>query len=547
MTNNLPDLTVRHRRIDTPKSPNWNLTPLIYEGGTNISRRRASYLEEVARLPLKSKPFICIIEQCKSHAEGLMDTGSSLVTVEKQLRHIKQFIDYVDTKQKQLDTVDSIGNALYTYSEHLFTRIALKEIGSTPAYCYVADLALFLNGIFENLQFSMDQTRLKPRKKSPRALSRSAEKVKFSDAAKLANFCFEISQNFKPSTLTSGLLPITVSVDSKQVNLTQIIKNSATVDKDFTQTWATRAFNARVAAEVMIFLAMTIQNQAPTYRLKRAKFDYKHLGEKYEVREYKARRGGDVLFKIPKPYKPYFERYLVFVNEYAPDSQWLFPFLEKCEGFRRRTDDDTNAQLRPLCLRHHVPWTCARDFRSIGENLLMRMASDEKTAADYANHAISTFRQAYEFPSLQRAMIQIGRFWDKSDPLTHGTPTVSLFNSPCNGKPIPVKDATNKLPQPDCINPTGCIGCVHFRDDDSFDYVWNLHSFKYLEIIASSSHRTKETKASNIGIDWANLKINWFKTSKNVERSKWVDEAQMRIEEGDYHPNWSRKIQKFER
>jgi hypothetical protein len=545
MMNNLPDLTIKHRKIDNPESTRWNLTPLIYEGGTKINVHRKTYWDEVAQLPLKSKALIDMVEQCKTHAEGLLDTGASVQTILCTLDILKPFFGYADAKGKRVDTVDNICQTLFAYSEHQFTRATLKEIKHTTAYGSANQCADFLKGAFENLQFDIKQTRLKQEKKSPRAMNRSAEKLKLSVAATLANFCYELTLNFKPSSLTSGSIPILVSIDSQQVHLTGRTKQPIEVDIDFTQTYASHAFNHRVMAEVMIFLALTMANQAPTYLLRRAKFDYKPLGEKYEVREFKARRGGEVSFVIPKQYKPYFEHYLAFLDEYAPDSEWLFPFLMKHKGFRKRTAND-NENFTNLCLRYQVPWTCPSSFRGITENLLMRMSSSEKTAADYAGHAIATFRQSYEFPSQQRAMIQIATFWDENDPLTHGKPTVSLFNSPCTGVPTAVDDATNKLPKPDCINPTGCIGCVHFRDDDSFDYVWNLHSFRYLEIIASSSHRTKETKASNIGIDWANLKINWFKTSKDTKRKGWVEEAQMRIEEGDYHPSWSRKIQMWE-
>jgi hypothetical protein len=547
MMSKLPDLTVKHRKIDKPESTIWNLTRFIYIGGTKMNSHRVNFLDELSQLPLKSETFISIVEQCKAHAESKLDSGASQKTIGCQLTNLKAFVGYADEHRKQLDSVESIRKTLFAYAEHQFTRGTLRQIKPNSAYVVVAGCALFLNGAYEDLQFEINQTRIKIGKQSRRALSRNAEKIKLSDAAKLANFCCEIAQNFDPALLTSGSVPILVTANKQEVNLTSIGGRIYTqsISKDFTQNSAYQAFNARVAAEVLIFLAMTLQNQAPTYLLKRVKFDYKPLDEKYQVREFKARRGGEVLFTIPKPYMPYFEGYLAFLESFAPDSGWLFPHLMKGKGFRKRTDSDTS-KLHNLCERYNVPWVSPNNFRSIGENLLMRMASNANTAADYAGHAVATFRQSYEFPSLQRAMIQIGQFWDENDPLTHGKPTVSLFNSPCNGNPTPIEDATNKLPKPDCINPTGCIGCINFRDDDSFDYVWNLHSFRYLEIIASSSHRTKETKAANIAIDWVNLKINWFKTSKSAKRRKWVEEAQMRIEEGEYHLNWSRKIHKFE-
>lgn len=546
MTDKLPDLTIKHHKIEDPTSTTWDLSPMKFKGGTKIRVYTSNIkrLEILEKLPLKNKDVINVIEKLKNHAEGLMDSGLAVESIRNAIQSTKQLFSYADRVGKTLNTVDNIRQTLFAYSEHEFNRASLKQIKLHSAYIVLRASSWFLNGVFEDLVFNIDQTRLKIEKKSRRVLRRDAEKIILNDAAKLANFCFELTKNFDPSTLTSGSLPILVKVNRQQVNLTSNRIRTIDVDKDFVQTPAYLAFNFRVCAEVLMFLGMTIQNQAPTYNLKRSKFHYRPLGEKYEIREFKARRGGEVLFKIPKPYRPYFESYLSFLDEYAPESEWLFPYLEKQEGFKKRRNQNI-VLLRQLCSRYEIPWIKPSAFRSIGENILLRLASDEKTAADYANHAVITFRQTYEFPSLQRSMIQIGHFWDKNDPLTHGEPTVSLFNSPCNGVPMPIEDATNKLPEPDCINPTGCIGCLHYRDEDSFDYVWGLQSFKYLKIIESSSHRTKELKSSNIAIDWANLKINWFKTS-SPEHREWIEEAEMRIEEGDYHSNWSRKIKKYE-
>lgn len=546
MKNKLPDLTIKHHRILNPDSVKWDLTPMMFVDGTQISRNsKRNYFDLLKKLPLKNKAHIEVIKKIKDHAEGLIESGKSEESVNNSIKWLYTLFKYLDINQKPFDTVNNIRQALFDYSEHQFMRASINEIKQHSAYCSVCCLTWFLNGIFEDLVFNMNETRLKLERRSRRALSRSAEKVILSDAAKLANFCFELTQNFDPSSLTSGSLPILTTVNNQKINLTSARTHPIDVDKDFVHTEAYLAFNFRVIAEVFIFLGMTIQNQAPSYNLKRSKFHYRPLGEKYEVREFKARRGGEILFKIPKAYKPHFENYLIFLDEYAPESEWVFPYLEKYKGFIKRTDKNIY-KIKSLLSKNNIPWVKPSAFRSIGENILLRLASDEQLAADYANHAVATFRQSYEFPSLQRAMVQVTRFWEKSDPLTLGKPTVSLFNSPCNGMPVPIADATNKLPKPDCINPTGCIGCLHYRDEDSFDYVWGLISFKFLKTIESSSHNTKELKPSNIAIDWINLKINWFKNSETITHQEWVEEAEMKIEEGDYHPSWSTKIEKYE-
>ncbi len=546
--NKLPDLTIVHHRIENQKAPTWNLMPFIYQNGIKVNRQKTNWTDDLVILPIINSR-IEIFFALKEYAIGLLDFGTTQASLKNYIYKLKYLIRYIDENSKDFDTPEAIGHVLYGYAEYEFERTLQKKIKPASAYHNVNQVAVFLKGAIEGIDFDIKHTRLKNERTSRRAISRSAEKAMLSDAAKLARFCFDITQNFLPTSLTTGKLPIKINISSeltkKSINLTPRKKQPTIVEENFINTHAAQAFNNRVSAELMIFLAMTVQNIAPTLKLLRTKFDYKPLGEQYEIREYKNRRGGEVLFKIPKPYKPYFHAYLSFIDEYAPNSTLLFPFLQKNIGYRKRTDADF-ASFKNICISNDIPWTAPTQFRKIGLNILMRLCSDEESSAEYANHGVTVFRQSYEFPSLQRAIIEVTRFWEKNDPLTHGRPKVSLFNTPCNGMPEPIEDATNKLPEPNCISPTGCIGCKHYRDDNSLDYIWNLLSFKYLKTIESSSHRTKELKPSNIAIDWVNLKINWFKNSGNTQHKEWVKESEMRVEEGDYHPNWSRKIEKYE-
>jgi len=545
--NKLPDLIVKHKNIEENELQVWNLTPFIYLGGSKV-RRVGDWLSKVDKLPIITER-IEVIQIIKEHMVGILNSGASYRTVATLLNQLKVFIKFIDEYSKNLATPEEIEKALYDYAEYEYIRYTHKKIKIITAYTGTYFTYTLFCGAFEDVKFNINHTRLKKTTKSQRAISREADKVMLSSASMLARFCFDITNNFNPESLNQGVLPIKIKVRNellkKSVNLTPYQKNSITTNKSFFYTEAAHAFNNRVAAELVIFLAMTIQNISPTYNLRIEKFNFKPIGEKYEVREYKGRRGGEVIFRIPKSYKSHFEQYLDFIHKYAPESKWLFPFLKKGIGYTKR-NDKVITNFKMLCIRHQIPWTPLNRFRKIGENVLMRFCSDEQTAADYANHGVATFRQSYEFPSLQRAMIEVGRFWDKNDPLTHGAPKISLFNTPCRGIPKEIDRLTNKLPKPDCITPTGCIGCMHYRDEESLDYVWNLHSFKYLKIIESSSHRTKEEKPSNIAIDWANIKINWFKNSKKSEHKEWTKEVKIRIEEGYYHSIWSRKIEKYE-
>ena len=546
-SNKLPDLTVKHPNIVENNLQVWNLTPFVYLGGAEVTRD-GEWFSKVKELPLVSER-INTIQVLKEHMIDLLNYGASFESVKVYLSQLKAFIIFVDKKNHNLTTTGAMDEALYDYAEYKYDRYTNKKIKMQSAYRQAGFLQTAFTGAFEGVKFNVKFTRLERSTASVRATSREAEKVMLNDSTKLSRFCFDIANNFNSRSLINGSLPIKVKVRDEllkePVNLTPHKKNSINTNKDFIHTHAAQAFNNRVSAESMIFLAMTTQNIGTTYNLRLEKFRFKPIGTKYEVREFKERKEGEVLFKIPKPYKPYFDRYLDFIHKYAPESTWLFPFLKKRVGYRKRNNMSIVA-FKKLCSSHKIPWTPPSYFRKIGENIIMRCSSDEKITADHANHAVTTFRERYKFPSLHRTMIEVGRFWDKNDPLTHGAPQVSLFNTPCSGIPKEINGLTNELPKPDCVTPTGCIGCDHYRDEDSLDYVWNLHSFKYLKIIESTSHRTKEEKPSNISIDWANIKINWFKNSKKPEHKEWAEEAEMRIEEGYYHSIWSRKIEKYE-
>ncbi len=490
--NDLPDLFITHFRIETPNSSRWNMMPFVFLGGAFVKKNTRKWLKEIEYLPLVENR-IKFVESLKDHSIELLDRGTSQHSVLVYLDKLKSFFTFIDKNKQPLNTPLNVRQALYDYAEHEFNRASLGKIEHLTAYRSIEFVSAQINEAIAGVNFDIKHTRLKRKRRSRRAISRNAEKVLLHDATKLAKFCFEITQNFDPKDLISGKLPIEINVSRELkktlVNLTPKKKKRAELNDDFFNTHAALAFNHRVSAELMVFLAMTIQNITPTLNLKREKFYYKPLNDKYEVREYKARKGGEIIFSIPKPYKPYFENYLQFLEEYAPNAEWVFPFLEKGKGFTKRQIRCIEP-FRRLCNINQIPWTPPREFRKIGQNVLMRLCSNEKTAAEYAGHGVAVFRNYYETPSLQRAGDEITRFWNENDPLFHGTPKVSLFGSPCIGIPESIQAASGRLPAPDCITPTGCIGCKHYRDEDSFEYVWNLYSFRYLKIIESSSHRT---------------------------------------------------------
>jgi hypothetical protein len=164
-----------------------------------------------------------------------------------------------------------------------------------------------------------------------------------------------------------------------------------------------------------------------------------------------------------------------------------------------------------------------------------------------AQHSKETLLRVYERPSLQRAMIEVTRFWSQHDSTL--AQTVSTAPGNCNGQPLATPGTPSNVATPDCVRPSGCLWCEHHRDVDNQDYVWSLTSFRHLKTIEVSKwHRpqdSREIHPAEYAIDRITDKLRWFHDS-NPRRREWVKEAQARIDEANYHPDWWRAISRVE-
>jgi hypothetical protein len=78
--------------------------------------------------------------------------------------------------------------------------------------------------------------------------------------------------------------------------------------------------------------------------------------------------------------------------------------------------------------------------------------------------------------------------------------------------------------------------------------VWSLASYRLLKSFELRPHGQGEARKGSpphpaeLMIDWVTAKLNYIKDSSS-QRSSWVKEALLRLEEGRYHPAWSGMIE----
>lgn len=306
--------------------------------------------------------------------------------------------------------------------------------------------------------------------------------------------------------------------------------------------------NLRIVTELMMFIGQTGMNLAQARGLQLKNFSYSSDIDGYKVREYKHRRGGEVLFEIYSEYRSHFERYLDWRRHLFPTEKRLFPLIR----LGARVDSKVSFGLiKTACKQAGVALISPRSLRGTRVNWLLRRSGDPDMTAEMAQHATETLLTVYTVPSQQRAISELTQFWRRNDPTLAGTaPLLAVAPGNCDGKPTAAPAKPESAPEPDCTRPSGCLWCQHHRDIDTFDYVWSLACFRHLKTLELSKTlpAKKDSKVihpAQHAIQRLSEKLTWFQES-NDKRREWVEESLARVEEGRYHEAWSYLIEAME-
>lgn len=494
--------------------------------------------------------------------------GGSHYTTRNKCRFVRQMFAWAEHNDAPL-TTESIEGTFLRWTESMIVDYQIFQLYSQrSAYTYASTTAQVIDQVLNRPTklIHISRIRMPPTRKS--AVGKKAEKQNLENTFEFGAFLQDICDALTVQVAMTGPLPIHIplrrggeliewshclgAVIEKHLTTPQPtdpkgIKARETCIKKFREretdhTLKTRypLTNRRIEAELLMFMGQTGMNFAQTHKLKMRQFSYSSHLDGYVVRDWKARRKGEVLFEIFKEYKPHFERYLDWRNEIFPDSDEVFPLFRLND---RAPSQHPQFRLRKACKEIGLKFVPPAMLRNTRVNWLLRKTGDPSLTASMAQHSIETLIRVYELPSQQRAMAEIIRFWSSHDPLMELTEPVAPGQ--CDGVPVQVENAPAASPKPDCAHPSGCMWCDHHRDVDSQDYLWSLACFRHLKIIEVSKWVTpgngKGSLPNEMVIERISQKLKWFTESSKTQK-KWVDEALARVEEGYYHPNWARRI-----
>jgi len=564
----VPDLRFPGVKFGPHETP-WDLRPWLYKGGAEVHAKEVAPLIEAGKLGRPLLERIELVLLLRENLLNYLEGGGRRATVQSCLSKLKLFFQWADETGSNLSLATAERNYRHWCDSLLHRVRVVRDLKEISAHQYGSRVGWALDKVLERSSPLLKTTRLIKPKAPPRAVSPKADKQNLEETFAFGHFLLDLSDALSVDAIW-GPLPLQIRLrNGNSMEEWSGLKRSHTL-KPPNAKWPSKAkiaaqnraawqaeksyrtryslINLRIMAEMFMLMGQPAVNLAQAHQLRmdqlRAdEWRYKSCDHGYEIRTYKHRRWGPVIFKIYGGYRAVLERYLQWRKDIFPGDPegLLFPLLGKGGSpARRRLDEPPSfVSLNDACKRAGVKFIGPQALRNTNVNWMLRRTGDPDLTADEKQHDKQTLLGVYEKPSLQRAMIQTQVFWAKYDPAL-----APLGPGSCAGKaPEPVADTPPTATQPDCTTPSGCLFCVHQRDIDSLDHVWSLASFRLLKSFELGARGHAESKnlsqhPSDLAIERITAKLDFIRAS-TPERAEWVKEALLRLEEGRYHPAWA--------
>lgn len=554
----------------------WDLTPLLHHSGASLRRDEAAKQIAMGKCgdPLPDRmPLIIRIHDV---ASAKIASGTSRHSISTILTTLWQFFRWADETGHSL-TLQDIVNTYVEWVEFLLHRVRIvKDYKHETAYKdarRIGDLigrALDFQSANPGISL-LRLTRMRRERKPKKTFEpgNAAEHLAktFDFGRLLADLCDALSEsairgqmplqmklaNGKELRLAGGVRGVYSNKNGpiqEAAKMPRALGNRAAVSQDVRIVDVrdrSRLINLRIEAELQIFIAQTGMNLAQAVKLRRDTFRWQtDVDSPHELKVYKGRRGGEVVFRCFKSYRSHIERYLNWLEatDLSVDER-LFPFVYR----ERIPAEDSRPSFKAtleVCSQAGVSRISPRRLRKTRGNWLLRNSRNLELTAEQMAHTKETLLRDYEEPNYQLAAVEIVRFHSATDPsLAAPGPGVCMSEG---RPPTAIASRAIESPMPDCVSPEGCLFCVYHRDVMDAEYCWKLAShvrLKSLELALFKPTRKTQRHPAIAVIERLRAKLAAIAQGSEM-RAQWCRDAEDAVRAGRYHPSWSGHLELLE-
>ena len=545
----IPDLTLEGLALAPKQSP-IDLRWLLYPGVAATHGSNIKGAVESGRLgePLLERlPFLTAIH---AHWQAnVIAKKFSTATIAGQWTLLRAFVSFVESIRMPL-TVAGALDLYLAYCVHIKRRGDLK-----PASQYAYSLGL-AGAIAPAIGHDSTKLQWKSKIRAPKQLDNKAAKENLQVTTNFIQTLLETVEQV-PVDVVRGPLPVTLRFPAgsehtihlglplqplESLKLGDAHKRKRAVcarergAKDISNRARAQLINLRLEAELLIFINQTGCNLTQALRLTGSQFRYQSEGDYLRLSVWKHRARHAVELRIHKGYRKHLEVFLEWRSRIFPgDPDGLtFPFVRNDGDLAIQRTKWDFSQVRNLMKAIGQPFISAAQLRKTIGNFARRRLSRE-FAAELLGNTEKTFRKNYEEAHHQVAAAELVNFWSAAESLV-----LAVGPGGCR-QPAPQlrDDAPDNAPKPDCEGGAGCLFCNKNQDLRSFDHVWNLASLRDLKLAEFNADRTplsrKQGNPVALTIERIAAKLDALRSLEG-EYAEWVAEANLRVEEGRYHP-----------
>ncbi|MCG8148784.1 hypothetical protein H9W84_11790 [Moraxella sp. PS-22] len=477
----------------------WDLSVFLYKNAVLENRKTVYKSIEANRYGDILTERVELISNLFEYFNSIITSGASQSTVITQLERFSNFMRWCELENKYISKEHIAENCIAWVNSDILRvkEEKLNEHQAYKGYCSVARIITLSQPLqdYPNSKSLMLRTNIKakPQQKETMLVSES-DVFAFGQLLKtlVEQLTIEAVRGELPLLIKlpngnevylKGNMKV-VDLDCQKMSSADIkhaIERRRALNKDeslLDRYRRSNLLNIRIEADLLIFISQTNMNLSQALDLKLTDFRWKTQDDEYlaySVTVYKNRKNGEASFKCYKAYRAIFDNYIQWLRKVGfNDDSYLFPFVGR-EKIKADVSSRKLHVIRNFCKTINFEYVSPLQLRKFKANWLFDNADDASAVLSLMSHENTTFRRHYQKTNEKEALKQLGHF--NSQNLIKIA--IGLCSNNCQN-PQKIK-SEERTALPDCVNPEGCLFCVHHKDILSYDYCYKLVSHLYLK------------------------------------------------------------------